>query len=120
MTWTQTSAPANNWNSIVSSSSGSILVAVMNSGGIYVSQNCSCSNVLCGQCMTGCSPSTNGCGSGSRNWCTCNMDGTECSDPVPCGFIPPTNLPTSLPTFNPYQPSFVPPTPPICGPGNTI
>ena len=134
MTWINSSAPANDWKGIVSSSSGSILVAVTN-GGIYTSQNCTCSNVLCGQCMTGCSHSTNGCGSGSRNWCTCNMDGTDCNDPAPCGFITPTNSPTSLPdsptpvpstiptpvptVFPTYQPSFVLTTPPICDPGNT-
>ena len=41
----------------------------------------SCDQVPCGKCLTGCKPSTNGCTPGmSRNWCTCNVDDTNCVD----------------------------------------
>lgn len=38
-TWTQTSAPTNNWWSVASSANGSKLVAVANGGGIYTSSD---------------------------------------------------------------------------------
>ena len=38
---------------------------------------CSCDKVVCGLCMTGCSPSTSS-DCNRRNWCYCNIMGTDC------------------------------------------
>lgn len=43
---------------------------------------CNCDKVVCGLCMTGCSPSTsNNCQTG-RNWCYCNIIGTDCLEVI--------------------------------------
>ena len=79
---------------------------------------CSCDNVLCGQCMTGCQPSTIGCTEGKpRNFCYCNIVDTTCNtDPYEaCGLAPsniptksPTPVPTKKPSPVPTRPTFIP------------
>ena len=82
------------------------------------SKLCECSNVVCGLCMSGCSPSTsNDCQSG-RNWCYCNLMKIDCYEDKyqVCGLLPtskPTPKPTSKPTFKPS--SFSPTTNPSLG-----
>ena len=81
------------------------------------SKLCECGSVICGLCMTGCSPSTsNDCK--SRNWCYCNLMKIDCYEDKyqVCGLLPtskPTFRPSSKPTFKPS--SFSPTNNPSLG-----
>ena len=43
---------------------------------------CICDKVECGLCMTGCSPSTSDDCKTGRNWCYCNIMGTNCLEVI--------------------------------------
>lgn len=43
---------------------------------------CTCDKVECGLCMTGCSPSTSDDCKTGRNWCYCNIMGTNCLEVI--------------------------------------
>ena len=113
-TTTTTNSNNNNYNN--NNNSTSYLRRNLDSSGS--SKLCECSSVVCGLCMTGCSPSTsNDCQSG-RNWCYCNLMKMDCYEDKyqVCGLKPtskPTPKPTSKPTFKPS--SFSPTTNPSLG-----
>ena len=81
------------------------MVAVVSNGGIYISyQSCTCGQVLCNQCMTGCSPSS--CSSNQiKNSCQCNLNGSICTQTNPCGLsLPPqSSRPSPPPSPQPSE-----------------